>query len=129
VKGSEAFLFPIAATAQGGCVSGSARIRDHRCRRTIQASSAAGVVKRRPSVPLNKVWWYSVTPARVVTLPSRESRLGDRLEERVGLVKSRMACLDTSWPTGQGERQEWRASMRIASKCPQADERVVGRIT
>jgi hypothetical protein len=37
----------------------------------IQASSAAGVM-RRPSVPV-RVWWYFVSPTRVVAYPVRES--------------------------------------------------------
>jgi hypothetical protein len=41
---------------------------------TSQASSAAGVDKRCPSV-LARVWWYFVSPMRVVASPIRESGL------------------------------------------------------
>lgn len=38
---------------------------------TNQASSAAGVDKRCPSV-LARVWWYSVSPTRVVAAQSEK---------------------------------------------------------
>jgi hypothetical protein len=62
---------------------------------TVQASSAAGVVKRCPSVPA-RVWWYSVNPARVVPVPFRESEL----RALVGMLISVNVLASAGWQKG-----------------------------
>lgn len=108
---------------------GETRIHDHLRSWIVQANSAAGVVRRRPSVPLTRVWWYSVNLDEESNRPGPRKWSARAGRRKGGIGEFEMVALEALLPTGEGERQEQCASMRFAAECPYADERVMGRIT